>query len=277
VIGPGARAVLYLDLPLQRPRLAGELSHRIDFEVASGGDRERYTVEGGTTTVHTAPLPELGPPLRGRFWAAVYDPAMERGHRRVFYAVGGRARIPGRFAIDWFGVDARGKVKKREGDRLTDYIGYGAEVLAVADAVVAAARDDVAEPETTIDLPRVSMADATGNYIALDLGGGRFAFYEHLRPGLRVRVGDRVRKGQVIAELGLTGSGSMPHLHFHVSDANSPLAAEGQPYRLSGFTTLGGFSSIEAFGRGEAWHRLPAARRNDSGLPAPNTVVELTP
>ena len=274
VIEPGARRVVYFNLPVRRASPTGELRHRIDFSLAVGGKDERHSVEGGTTTVDAAPLPELGPPLRGGPWAAVYAPEREGGHRRVIYAVEGRARIPGRFAIDWFGVDGQGNVERGGGKRLTDYIGYGAEVLAVADGVVAAARDDFSEPETTVDPPRVSLADATGNYIALDIGIGRFVFYEHLRPGLRVRAGDRVRKGQVIAAVGFTGQGSMPHLHFHVSDANSALGAEGRPFHLSEFTAVGTYPSIEAFGRGEAWRRLPRPLRSGPGVPAPNTVVE---
>lgn len=74
---------------------------------------------------------------------------------------------------------------------------YGEPVLAVADAVVSAVRDDV--PESIAGAPPPSLADETGNYIALDLGGGRLAFYEHLAPGLSVRAGDRVRRGQVSA------------------------------------------------------------------------------
>src|SRR5262249_48888843 len=46
---------------------------------------------------------------------------------------------------------------------------------------------------------------------------GQYAFYAHLQPGsLRVKVGDRVRKGQVLAKLGFSGNTTGPHLHFQV-------------------------------------------------------------
>ncbi|HYW13643.1 MAG TPA: M23 family metallopeptidase [Longimicrobium sp.] len=277
VVDAGGRSILYFNLADEAAVRARRLRHRIDYEVVVNGAREPRWVEGGATTVDRAALPVLGPPLRGGPWAGIYAPEMERGHRRVLYAVDGRARIPGRFAIDWFGVDAQGRFTRSGSDTLTDYIGYGAEVLAVADGVVVAARDDVAEPATTANPPRVSLADATGNYVALDIGGGRFAFYEHLRPGLRVRAGDRVRKGEVIGAVGFTGSASMPHLHFHVSDANAPLAAEGHPYQLTGFRTVGAYPSIDAFGRGEAWRPVTASAGSVPALPSPNTVVEFTP
>jgi murein DD-endopeptidase MepM/ murein hydrolase activator NlpD len=48
-----------------------------------------------------------------------------------------------------------------------------------------------------------------------------------------VKVGERVKQGQVMALVGNSGNSTEPHLHFHVADANSPLGAEGLPYRLA--------------------------------------------
>lgn len=81
------------------------------------------------------------------------------------------------------------------------------------------------------------------------------SFYEHLKPGsIRVKSGDRVRSGQVLALLGGSGSiSSWPHLHFHVSDANSPLGAEGVPYVFRSFERLGAYESLETFARGRPW------------------------
>jgi murein DD-endopeptidase MepM/ murein hydrolase activator NlpD len=73
-----------------------------------------------------------------------------------------------------------------------------------------------------------------GNHIILELEKGRYAFYAHLQPGsLRVKAGDRVKQGQTMALLGNTGNSTEPHLHFHVSDGNSPLGSEGVPYVLA--------------------------------------------
>jgi murein DD-endopeptidase len=273
VIEPGMRAVIYVDLPIGDGAHPEALRHRVTFgDIAS---RENAFVESGAIEIDDRPLPVLGPPLKGGPWTAVYDPGMERGHRRVVYAVDGKARIPGRFAIDWFKVDDQGRDASANATRPSDYHGYGAEVLAVADGVVVATRGDMTESATLAGAPKVALADATGNYIALDLGHGRYAFYEHLKPGLLVEPGDRVRKGQVIAALGFTGQTTGPHLHFHVGDAKDPLATEGKPYLLDDFQPLGAYESIEAFGNGEPWSKLPPqdAPSPKGSFPMPNMVV----
>jgi hypothetical protein len=170
-VGAGLRAVLYLDLPLRGPAPPARLAHRLTLtRPAPGGTGAptRLTVDAGAVAVESAAPPAFGPPLRAGPWAAVYAPEMDRGHRRVLYAVGGRARISGRFAVDFFRVDTRGRLGVGTGagtgadpsgggtsgqtaaegpDRPSEFFGYGADVLAVADGVVAAARDGVAEPE----------------------------------------------------------------------------------------------------------------------------------
>ena len=58
--------------------------------------------------------------------------------------------------------------------------------------------------------------------------------YAHLQPGsIRVKVGDKVKTGQVLGLVGNTGNSSEPHLHFQLMNANSPLGSEGLPYTLS--------------------------------------------
>lgn len=271
-IAPGMRALVYFNLPLadSAPRA---IVHRIDFRFAQEEDQAQRQISIAPTTID-APAPlVLGPPLRGGPWAAVYAPEMERGHRRVVYAIDGQARIPGRFAIDFIKLDDAGRSAPAGTTRLDQFHGHGEAVLAVADAVVAAVRDDMAEAETLAAVPRVGIADASGNYVALDLGDGRFAFYEHLRPGIVVRPGQRVRRGDVIGHLGLTGQGSEPHLHFHVASANSVLGAEGLPFLLERFVRLGGYPSIAAFARGGPWDRAGTLGPVRAMTPSPNTVL----
>ena len=268
-VAANAFVLAYLETPVDGPA-PDRLRHRLTF---AGPEARQTIVESGEVRIDAAPLPMLGPPLRGGPWVAVYQPDMERGHRRVAYAVDGRARVPGRFAIDWIKVDETGATGRTGESRLGSNLSFGAEVLAVADGVVAATRDGVPDPADLNGVDRVALEEATGNYVAIDIGGGRYAFYEHLSPGLRVRPGDRVRRGQVIGALGFTGQASGPHLHFHVSDAPEPLPAEGRPYVLEGFRVVGRYPSIQAFGRGEPWGPATGADGEAPSFPAHNVVV----
>jgi murein DD-endopeptidase len=279
LIGGGMRAILYAWLPLDDGvATPARLAHRIELDAARPRGREHAIVEGGAADVRRQRPVVLDAPVRGGPWVALYDPSMAGGHRTSIYTIDGRARIPARFAIDLVKLGKGGSRARGDRSAVASWYGHGAEVLAVADAVVADVRDDMRGADTVgASQGPVPLENASGNYVVLDLGGGRHAFYEHLQHGsLRVKRGDRVKRGQVIARLGNTGSSSSgPHLHFHVSDGVSPLAAEGLPYELRRFEVLGAFEDIAAATRDAPWKAVPRAAggARTTELPAPSAVV----
>jgi murein DD-endopeptidase len=276
VIGRGLRAVAYFWIPLGAGVATLQtLRHHVELEVMREAGPVHAQVDGARAVVSGDAPVALGPPLRGGPWTAIYDPRLMGGHRTAFYTLDGRARIPGRFAIDWVRVPSTGTIERPGNEPAPDWNGLGTEVLAVADATVAASMDDIPDNGLTA-WPGASRAEnASGNYVALDLGRGRFAFYEHLKSGsVAVRPADRVRAGQVIGRLGNSGSSSIgPHLHFHVSDANALLAAEGLPFVFTAFEDLGTFASIEALLAGERWQASHAERPRRGERPRANSVV----
>ncbi len=281
VIAGGTHAVLYFWIALDDAKsIPKRLQHKIEFDLLRSSGHEQGVVEPESLNVGAEPPFILNPPLRGGPWVALYDPMMARGHRTSIYTMNGKARIPARFAIDWILLKDDATHAQGDESKITNWHGYGAEVLAVADSIVSDARDDIAEEELigTSKVP-VRLENASGNYVTLDLGKGRYAFYEHLKHGsIRVKRGDRVKSGQVLGQLGNSGSSSSgPHLHFHVSDANSTLGAEGLPYVFESFVVLGAFENIDAFVSGKRWSPtskgLDGTRRRE--LPAANTVIML--
>ncbi len=175
-------------------------------------------------------------------WLTANGPSPRSGHRRALVPIGGVPAIGQRFAIDY--VKVNDKDSTYSGDRLKNesYYAEGNDALAVADGRVVVVKDGIPENVPGVNSRAVPITIETigGNHVIIDLGDGRFAFYAHLKPGaIRVKVGDHVKRGQVIGLVGNSGNSTEPHLHFHVSDGTSPLGSEGLPYGYDAFEVVG--------------------------------------
>jgi acid stress-induced BolA-like protein IbaG/YrbA len=244
-VGPGLRVVTHMWVTFDSPAVAPKsIQHRLSFKV--GDYPEELSVTSAQTNVTTTSL-VISPPLRGSEWLAGNGPANTSGHRRALIPVGGGAHIAQRFAIDFLQLNPDGRSFSGDQKDNKSYRCYGSEALAVADGVVVETKDGIPEniPGATSRAVPITLETVGGNHIILDLGNRKFAFYAHLQPGsLRAKVGDKVRRGQVLGLVGNSGNSTEPHLHFHISDANSPLASEGLPYA---------FTSFEVQGKGWGW------------------------
>jgi murein DD-endopeptidase MepM/ murein hydrolase activator NlpD len=147
--------------------------------------------------------------------------------------LGGHASIGQRFAIDWVQVDSKGRTFSGPENLNESYYAYNKNVLACADARVVTVVDGVKSnvPRSGSLAEVITPRTLPGNHIILDLGNGIFAAYAHLIPGsIRVKAGQRVKVGQVIARLGNTGNSSEPHLHFQIMNAPDFIMSEGLPF-----------------------------------------------
>ena len=83
-------------------------------------------------------------------------------------------------------------------------------------------------PGTPIAAPAdgvVSFAGRESEYglmICLEHGNGFSTTYGHLKE-LAVRTGDKIRAGQVIGTVGVSGNSTGPHLHYEVRIGGSPV------------------------------------------------------
>jgi len=164
-------------------------------------------------------------------------------------------------------VDGRGRVDGMEGNAAR--YSWGQEVLAVADGVVAEIKDGIPENVMGSAPPiEITLETLPGNYVVLDIGGGRYATYAHLQPGeMRVAVGDSVRVGDVLGLVGNSGNSGGPHLHFQITDAPSPFAGEGLPYLIDSFEVIGRMEGFQ--GDLEAWAPEPRERE----MPMENMIL----
>jgi len=256
-VGPGLRAVVYvwasLDGPTPPPTA---LDHEVVVKLGDGRDE---LVGHGPRVGVASGVPALGPPLHGE-WIALNGPSNDSMHRRALIPLGGCAAIAQRFAIDWARLGPDGRTFDGDAKSNASHHAYGAEALAVADGVVASETDGIPENVPGLDSRAVpiSLETICGNFMSIDIGGGRFATYCHLQPGsLRAKAGERVRRGQTLGLVGNSGNSTEPHLHFQVSDGPS-MGSEGLPYAFDRYAVRSPGGTDEA-------------RRNE--LPTQNELV----
>lgn len=268
VLTAGTRAILFLWVTADGPPKA--VRHRIAYSL--GG--HHATVLTPMVNVLTTPSPTLAPPLRGDRWVATYGPSNHAPHRRTVLPMEGAARIPQRFATDWVKLGPNGLFYRDDIGKNENWYGYGAEVYAVADALVVATKDGIPDNTPPNLTPGGTFEDAGGNHVILDLGGNRYAFFAHLKPGsIRVKKGDRVKAGDVLGLLGNSGNSMGPHLHFHVSTDPRPLTTEGLPYVLTSFVEMGRIPSSEALEIGTPWTGAVTSIPRRKEMPVGEMVV----
>ena len=240
-VSGGMRAVVFVWAPLGAGAPPRSIQHRLTIESGTGDSVRTQQLVGASVPV-TAQAVAIGPPLRGGPWLTANGPADGSGHRRSLIPIAGVPSIAQRFAIDFVKVDSADKTFS--GDQLENenYYAEGNDALAVANGTVVEVKDSIPENVPGINSRAVPITLETvgGNHVIIDIGGGYYAFYAHLKPGgVKVKLGDKVKRGQVIGLVGNTGNSTEPHLHFHISDGNSPLGSEGVPYRLDSFEIVG--------------------------------------
>ena len=129
------------------------------------------------------------------------------------------------------------------GSKLTDYLDYGTPVHAVASGVVVSAvnnRPQVPPNTSTADNHTLhTAADFSGNSVIERIGRGVYASYAHMQTGsVRVKVGQRLRAGEVIGLLGNSGNTTAPHLHFGIVD-RADFFSNSLPLAFKSFTVQG--------------------------------------
>ena len=239
------------------------------IETCTGDSVRTQTLDGAAVPV-TAGAVAIGPPLRGGPWLAANGPADASGHRRSLIPIYGTPAIAQRFAIDWVKVSDEDKTFKGDSLKNESYYAEGVDALAVANGTVVEVKDSIPEnvPGVNSRAVPITLETVGGNHVIIDIGGGYYAFYAHLKPGsLKVKLGDKVKRGQVVGHVGNTGNSTEPHLHFHVADANSPLGSEGVPYRLDSFEIVG---HCATFGT-TCQRSAPVTRKGE--VPLENTLI----
>jgi murein DD-endopeptidase MepM/ murein hydrolase activator NlpD len=184
----------------------------------------------------------IQPPVRGDRWMAADAGSNTTGHRRTPTTIDGVPYFAQRYAVDFLQFDANGKLFHDSPDQNQNWFGYGAELVAVADAKVLEVQDGVIEntPLSKEMAIQITLQSAPGNYLVLDLGEEQYALYAHLKPGsIVVKPGELVKAGQPLARLGNSGNSDGPHLHLHIGNCPVALGMQGLPFHLASYEWVG--------------------------------------
>ncbi len=152
-------------------------------------------IPGATAPVRIAPYPAPPPALPPRAPAAL--PPLAPGDATFGWPVAGGQ------VLSYFGAKRR------------HHLHSGLDIAGTPGQEIRAARAGV-----------VTLSAATrtgyGKLVVLDHGDGTESLYAH-DDALRVRVGETVAKGQIIASVGTTGNATTPHCHFEIRKNKTPV------------------------------------------------------
>ncbi len=120
-----------------------------------------------------------------------------------------------RFAFDFVSADDSGKTYKGDGKTNEDYYAFGREILAPADGVVVTVINGVPD-----NVPgSMNPYSAVGNAVIIQHRENEVSVLAHFKlDTIKVKVGNKVTKGQVLGLCGNSGNSSEPHLHYHLQN-----------------------------------------------------------
>jgi len=138
--------------------------------------------------------------------------------------------LPQRYAYDFIIMDDEGKSLSGDNKSLQSYYCYGQDVIAPADGTVVRVSSKHKDSRVTGSRIYCDAWDIRGNFIVIEHAEKEFSLIAHLMPGsVTMRVGDRVKQGEIIAKCGNSGNTSEPHIHFQLQSGKSFFASAGLP------------------------------------------------
>lgn len=179
-------------------------------------------------------------PLAGGDWVATNSCCALSPHRGALDGAGGRPVFAERYAIDFVRIDASGGLyQPGEEKSMASNFSYGARLLAVAPGTVVAVQKGIPDQPPDTNPTGYSLNQLGGNYVVLKLSDDLYALYAHISPAtITVKVGQKVKAGQILGRLGNSGNSTAPHLHFHLMDGPGLLTSDGVPYEFERFTVV---------------------------------------
>lgn len=145
--------------------------------------------------------------------------------------------LPQRYAYDFIIVDDNGKSSLDDRSSVHSYYCYGKDIIAPADGVIVNLIDKYTDSFVDGKNGYCNANRIEGNSIVIKHNDSEYSTIAHiLRGSFKVKVGDTVKQGEVIAKCGNTGNSSEPHIHFQLQSGKNFFLSAGLPIAFSDIT-----------------------------------------
>jgi hypothetical protein len=241
---PAGTSVVWLDVAVpDGTAVPSRLEHRVvgTLMLPSG---EQPTIEEVIAPLDVAkeqPAVLAWPVPAGDWYMSDGCCADDTHHRRGLAPVNGQLMVPQRFAIDFYLLDDQHRAWVGDPSKLTSYLSYQKPITAAAAGTVVAAQDGLPNNSSLPKPPAIpGIDDTVGNHVIEQIGPGQYLLYAHLDTGsVKVKIGQRVEKGQELGLLGTSGNSSVPHLHFQVLTQPTFFPSDSTPFVFESFELTG--------------------------------------
>jgi len=223
---------------------------KYDFIFSTDDQKRDYSY-----SVEFAPLAyrqrtELNLPLKGRIY--IWDGHDLYSHHRYLtflypplHELGFQGNFQ-RYGYDFVFVNGSGDMYLGDPKDNQSWFGFGKPVHATADGAIVDVFDGLPDNRSFNEEEMATREMAFGgNYVMLDHGNREISYFGHLQQGsVRVRKGEKVKRGEVIAQVGASGSALFPHLHYQLQNSVGAKNAEGLPHQFSKFERVIGSRTL---------------------------------
>ena len=152
-----------------------------------------------------------------------------------------------RYSYDFVPVNERGDMFDGDFDDNTAWFGFGAQVYAPAQGKVVDFFDGMPD-NRTFDEREIATREMVvfGNYVVIDHLNGEYSCFAHLKQGsISVKSGEEIQPGQMIGQIGASGSSLFPHLHYELRNGIGAKEVEGLPSYFYSFRRVLGSKTVE--------------------------------
>lgn len=144
------------------------------------------------------------------------------------------------YAWDFIVLDEHRKTYRGSGASNEDYYSFGLPVLAPAPGNVVRVVNSI--PDNTPSM--ANWEQSWGNFVIIGHGNNEFSEISHFRQhSIVVREGDKVERGQLLAQCGNSGLSFAPHIHYQLQSART-IGANSIPAKFHNYVTHKGAANI---------------------------------